>query len=112
SASLGRGLDSPRSDHSRVQHARPQLDSPWESAAHALGHGPLRAPQNAAHRAKGAHAVHTKHVFACRRGDTNPKYTRSLGSMAHRCMTAIVRRTTPGTTPVRNVSPRAVVRAV
>jgi hypothetical protein len=35
----------------------------------------------------------------CRRGDTNPKYTRPLGSVAHRCMTAIVRRATPTTTP-------------
>jgi hypothetical protein len=35
----------------------------------------------------------------CRRGDTNPKYTRPLGHLAHRRMTTIMRPTTPGTTP-------------
>jgi hypothetical protein len=35
----------------------------------------------------------------CRRGDTNPKYTRPVGHLAHRRMTTIMRPTTPGITP-------------
>jgi hypothetical protein len=35
----------------------------------------------------------------CRRGDTNPKYTRPLAGMAHRRLREIMHSTTPGTTP-------------
>ena len=36
---------------------------------------------------------------ACRRGDTNPKYTRPLAGVADSGMTAIMHSTTPGITP-------------
>ena len=61
-----------------------------------------RAIRTPTHMRKAVTCTVTAHVgvqLGCRRGDTNPKYTRPLGGVAHRCMTAIMCPTAPGTTP-------------